>query len=115
LSADFGLAVQRLSPILEIGSESSQWWSPMAIAVIFGLGVATLLTLVVVPVLCSMAYSVFGAPGAGPTSISPLRRWWLKRKGIDIHHGDDLMGPRIQDVEEEETAGPAGQTVDPKS
>ncbi len=33
----------------DIGSESSQWWGPMAIAVIFGLGVATILTLVVVP------------------------------------------------------------------
>lgn len=32
-------------------SESSQWWSSMAIAVIFGLAFATLLTLVVLPVL----------------------------------------------------------------
>ena len=32
-------------------SESSQWWSSMAIVVIFGLMVATFLTLVVVPVL----------------------------------------------------------------
>jgi CzcA family heavy metal efflux pump len=37
------------------GGESYQWWSTMAVAVIFGLGVATLLTLVVVPVLCSLA------------------------------------------------------------
>jgi len=42
---------------LELGTESSQWWSPMAVAVIFGLAVATLLTLVVVPVLCSLARS----------------------------------------------------------
>ena len=35
----------------EIGGESAQWWGPMAVAVIFGLGVATMLTLVVVPVL----------------------------------------------------------------
>jgi len=42
----------------DIGGESSQWWGPMAVAVIFGLGVATLLTLVVVPVLCSLAHSV---------------------------------------------------------
>jgi multidrug efflux pump len=42
----------------DIGSESSQWWGPMAVAVIFGLGVATLLTLVVVPVLCSLEYSL---------------------------------------------------------
>lgn len=32
-------------------SESSQWWASMAIAVIFGLGFATLLTLIVVPTL----------------------------------------------------------------
>ncbi len=42
----------------DIGSESSQWWGPMAVAVIFGLGVSTLLTLIVVPVLCSLANSV---------------------------------------------------------
>ncbi len=35
-------------------SESAQWWGPMAVAVIFGLLVATLLTLIVVPVLCSL-------------------------------------------------------------
>jgi multidrug efflux pump subunit AcrB len=44
--------------IWDIGGESSQWWGPMAVAVIFGLGVATLLTLVVVPVLCSLGHSV---------------------------------------------------------
>ena len=33
----------------DIGGESSQWWGPMAVAVIFGLGFATLLTLIVVP------------------------------------------------------------------
>ena len=40
------------------GGESAQWWGPMAIAVIFGLTVATVLTLVVVPVLCSLAESM---------------------------------------------------------
>ncbi len=42
----------------DIGGESSQWWGPMAVAVIFGLAVATLLTLVVVPVLCSLSHSL---------------------------------------------------------
>jgi len=42
----------------DIGNESSQWWGPMAVAVIFGLAVATLLTLVVVPVLCSIQNSI---------------------------------------------------------
>jgi multidrug efflux pump len=43
---------------MDIGGESSQWWGPMAVAVIFGLGFATLLTLIVVPVLCSLADSM---------------------------------------------------------
>lgn len=34
----------------DIGGESSQWWGPMGVAVIFGLAIATFLTLVVVPV-----------------------------------------------------------------
>ena len=33
------------------GGSSSQWWSPMAIAVIYGLAVATVLTLIVVPAM----------------------------------------------------------------
>ena len=38
-----------------VGGESSQWWGPMAIAVIYGLSLATMLTLVVVPVMYSLA------------------------------------------------------------
>jgi len=38
-------------------SESSQMWSPMAIAVIFGLALATVLTLVVVPTLYALVYT----------------------------------------------------------
>ncbi|TNF49859.1 efflux RND transporter permease subunit, partial [bacterium] len=41
---------------LQVGGEMSQWWGPMAVAVIFGLGFATLLTLILVPVLCSLAH-----------------------------------------------------------
>ena len=43
---DFGHAVI-------VGGESSQWWGPMGVAVIWGLAVATFLTLVVVPVMYS--------------------------------------------------------------
>lgn len=37
-----------------VGSDSSQWWSSMAVAVIFGLIFATGLTLIVVPVMYSL-------------------------------------------------------------
>ena len=43
-----------------IGGESADWWGPMAVAVIFGLAFATLLTLIVVPVLYSLAESARG-------------------------------------------------------
>ena len=49
-----------------LGSESSQFWGPMAVAVIFGLCMATILTLIVVPVLYSLITSftqLFSAPG----------------------------------------------------
>ncbi len=39
---------------LSLSSESSQWWRSMAIVVIFGLMIATLLTLVVVPTLYAL-------------------------------------------------------------
>jgi len=54
----------------DIGSESSQWWGPMAVAVIFGLAVATLLTLVVVPVLCSLEFSLREKSAPGPKTTS---------------------------------------------
>jgi len=41
-----------------VGGTTSQFWSPMAISVIFGLAFATVLTLVVVPVLYSVFYSL---------------------------------------------------------
>ncbi len=50
-------------------SESSQWWASMAIAVIFGLGFATLLTLLVVPTLYVALYRAaarFGLGGLRP-------------------------------------------------
>ena len=54
----------RFKPIL--GSTSAAWWGPMAIAIIFGLVVATVLTLVVVP-------AMYGA-------IAQLReRFWPSR------------------------------------
>ena len=52
-----GVSLDFRKMALDIGGESSQWWGPMAVAVIFGLGFATLLTLILVPVLCSLAHS----------------------------------------------------------
>ncbi|MDF1526014.1 MAG: efflux RND transporter permease subunit [bacterium] len=50
-----GISFDFRSMSLQVGGESAQWWGPMAVAVIFGLAVATLLTLIVVPVLYSIS------------------------------------------------------------
>ncbi|PLX79350.1 MAG: AcrB/AcrD/AcrF family protein [Desulfuromonas sp.] len=54
----------------EVGAESADWWGPMAVAVIFGLAFATILTLVVVPVLYLLLARIkipsFGLPKPDP-------------------------------------------------
>jgi len=52
-----GVSFDFINMRLDMGSETSQWWGPMAVAVIFGLAIATVLTLVVVPTLCSLQES----------------------------------------------------------
>ncbi|MFT4624624.1 MAG: multidrug efflux pump, partial [Myxococcota bacterium] len=49
-----GLSIDFLNFKLNIGGQSAQWWGPMAVAVIFGLTFATLLTLVMVPTFYSI-------------------------------------------------------------
>jgi multidrug efflux pump subunit AcrB len=49
----------------DMRSSSSQWWSSMAIAVIFGLGFATLLTLLVVPSFYVLLYRLASRFGLG--------------------------------------------------
>ena len=52
INIDFiGLMTGNIDKFIQFGAESSQWWSGMGIAVIFGLMFATALTLVIVPVL----------------------------------------------------------------
>ena len=54
LNFDFQGLYTQLDPELYWGGEQAAWWSPMAIAVICGLGFATFLTLLVVPVMYSL-------------------------------------------------------------
>jgi len=55
-------------------SESSQWWSSMASAVIFGLALATVFTLIVVPTLFSLVYTTSRAAERGVKRIR--RAYW---------------------------------------
>ena len=58
MAVGYSLEIHKWPPRFITGSETSQWWAPMAVAVIFGLALATILTLVLVPVMYSMADSL---------------------------------------------------------
>lgn len=58
MAIGYSLNVHTFPPTIIAGAESSQWWAPMAVAVIFGLSAATVLTLVVIPVMYSLADSL---------------------------------------------------------
>ena len=51
----WSLEIHHWPPKFIAGAESSAWWAPMAVAVLFGLTVATVLTLVLVPAMFSLA------------------------------------------------------------
>ena len=57
-----GISFDFISFAPEIGGQSSQWWGPMAIAVIFGLAFATAFTLLVVPVMVNLIWRYPAAP-----------------------------------------------------
>jgi len=69
-----GVAIDFLKFQLIIGSSSAQMWAPMAVAMIFGLSFATVLTLVMVPTLYSIYDDVRRLPAwvmarfRGPTA-----------------------------------------------
>lgn len=58
MAIGYSLELHEFPPRIVAGAESSQWWAPMAVAVIFGLAVATLLTLILVPVMYSLFTSL---------------------------------------------------------
>ncbi len=58
-----GISIDFAALKLVIGSQSAEWWGPMAIAVIFGLLFATVLTLVMVPTFYGIAEDMKRVPG----------------------------------------------------
>jgi multidrug efflux pump subunit AcrB len=65
-----GISFDFRTRTFEIGSESSQYWGPMAIAVIFGLSLATMLTLFLVPNMYSLMYDRKRRPAEGAVPIA---------------------------------------------
>jgi multidrug efflux pump len=89
LNFDFIGLFTSLNPDLFWGGEQAAWWGPMAVAVIVGILFATVLTLIVVPVL----YSMFD------DMVTGLRRRYTPAEERP------LLQPAIGRVEEPEPAG----------
>jgi multidrug efflux pump subunit AcrB len=68
---------------LSLVSESTQWWRSMAIVVIFGLMIATFLTLVVVPVLYSLLVSTTERLATASARIRRLYWKPFERSGFE--------------------------------
>jgi len=58
MAIGYSLEIHEWPPRFIAGAESSAWWAPMAVAVIFGLTASTVLTLVFVPIMYSLFNSL---------------------------------------------------------
>jgi multidrug efflux pump subunit AcrB len=74
-----GLNIDFFERVIQTGVESSQWWGPMGVAVIFGLTVATVLTLVIVPVTYHSLDEMTGL-----FQTLPSRLGWRRRTAGEV-------------------------------
>ena len=72
LNVDFVGLLADLAPNFEFGSQNTQFWGPMGIAIISGLTFATFLTLVIVPVMYSVLDSFFTS--RDPSNITQFQQ-----------------------------------------
>jgi multidrug efflux pump subunit AcrB len=84
--------------VFSTGGESSQWWRGMAVAVIFGLGFATFLTLVLVPVLYDLLLDL----------RERAARWRQRRGGGPAGGGED----EFAEARAEEAERPAARQAE---
>lgn len=68
-----GISVDFTQMRLVLGSQSAEWWGPMAVAVIFGLTFATVLTLVAVPTMYHIIEDVRGLGARVGARVRGLR------------------------------------------
>ncbi len=60
LNIDFATLFSELNPHIYFGGDSAAFWNPLAWTMIYGLGFATFLTLIVVPVMCLLSFRFKG-------------------------------------------------------
>ena len=96
----FGFDFRRFSFVA--AGESSQWWRPMGVAVIFGLAFATFLTLVVVPVLYDLLldFRERWSRRRGAREIDRIRRRGAAEDRAPDWEGEDSVGPEVDSAPE---------------
>jgi multidrug efflux pump len=62
----FGMNIEFMTREITIGAPATQWWIHLSTAIVFGLGFATVLTLVVTP--------------AALMAIANVAAWWQRRR-----------------------------------
>jgi len=70
MAVGWSMDIHTWPPTFSAGSETSSWWAPMAVVVIFGLALATVLTLVFVPVLY--------------VATNRISAWFSRLIGVDV-------------------------------
>jgi multidrug efflux pump len=72
----FGVNLDFILREVTIGAPATQWWISLSTAIVFGLGFATILTLVVTPAALMLI-----ANGAAwrVAKTAKLRAWWKRR------------------------------------
>jgi multidrug efflux pump subunit AcrB len=73
LNIDFFALFSEFNPHVYVGGDNVVFWGPLAWTVIFGLIVATFLTLIIVPVLFSISYRMkIALSGSGKSKIDAV-------------------------------------------
>ncbi|MEM9779478.1 MAG: efflux RND transporter permease subunit, partial [Pseudomonadota bacterium] len=94
----FGLSVDFIGGGFTIDAPTSLWWKQLATAVVFGLGLATVLTLVVTPAMLAVrVWATKGAYGVWVRALSTLRG---RNSAVarDIKLGRDARKTDVDDI-----------------
>lgn len=81
LNIDFATLFSELNPHIFFGGDSAALWSPLAWTMIYGLSFATVLTLLVVPVLCLLSFR--------------LKNWIKRKRGKELTEADSTY-PKVE-------------------
>jgi len=88
-----GINIDLFKGTISPGGQSSQWWEPMGVAVIFGLTVATVLTLVVVPVTYHSLDSLSGVLTTLPD------RWRRRGARSELPEGTEIQTREVREAQ----------------